>query len=58
MKLYDLSWVIVLAVILAGIVGIATQAFMNPDNFIEEDLEDFIQMETGDRIDLSPGSPE
>ena len=59
MKIYDLSLLLVAAVVLvctAG--GVISGYFLGHDNKIEEVAEVLIQKETGVALDLSPSTPD
>ncbi len=58
MKLYDVSWVAIIAVLLSCFVAAESIKYLGEDNFIEEGEEWFIEQETGLDIDITPASKE
>lgn len=59
MKLYDGGILIICIVMGAVIIGGFSAKFLKKDDgIIEEVCEDVIQVQTGQKIDLTPASPE
>jgi len=54
MKLYSLSLTIIIIIAAAAAVGVASRYFLGDDNPIEQVAEEVIEVETGEKVDLSP----
>ena len=56
MKLYDGGLIIMIGILLVCVIaGTLSINYLGPDNAIEEAVEEVIVLETGNKIDLSPG---
>jgi hypothetical protein len=55
MKFYDAGIIIFIIVVIVSIVGAASVNYLGNDNVVEEAAEAIIEVETGKKIDLSPG---
>lgn len=58
MKMYELSLVILLALLVGTLVGGGSYYLWGPDNVVEEVAEKIIDVETGLNVDLSPKTTE
>jgi uncharacterized protein YpmB len=55
MKFYDAGFTIFIVVVVVSLIGAVSVKYLGNDNPVKEAAEDIIQIETGKKIDLSPG---
>lgn len=56
MKFYDAGLTILIVVCVVSLIGALSIKFLGNDNPVEEAAEEVIKLETGQQLDLSPGS--
>ncbi len=49
------SMVPIILVVVAIVIGVGSQMYLKPDNYVEEAAEEVIKNQTGREVDLSPG---
>ena len=55
LALYDLSFTMIIVVMVASLIGIVAQRYLGEDNFAEEAAEEVIESHVGINLDFSPG---
>lgn len=55
MKFYDAGFTIFIVVVIVSLIGAFSVKYLGNDNPVEEAAEAIIEVETGKKIDISPG---
>ena len=56
MKFYDAGLTILIVVCVVSLIGVLSVKYLGNDNPVEEAAEEVIKLETGQQIDLTPGT--